>query len=292
MIHSMTGFGKSSAKSKYGSITVEIRSLNHKFFEPSIKLPNGLAGFEDRVKKILQKYVKRGKVYINVNMDDGLKAMDKISIDIDTARAYRKQISSLKKTLNLKGDVAVEQFVTLPGVITYETPKIDAIKVWPTVRKAFTLALAQLVKDREKEGKAISLDVSGRARTISSLIKNVNQRSGISVTNYKKRLAKKIKELTKSQQIDKQRLEQEVAIFAKNCDISEELMRIETHVSAFKESLKNDAEVGKKLDFIAQELHREINTIGSKASDSKISRWVIQIKGEVEKIREQVKNIQ
>lgn len=292
MIHSMTGFGRADVKSRYGTVTVEIKSLNHKFFEPSIRLPNGLSGFEDRAKRLLQKRVKRGKLYVNVNMEDRQSGLDKISVDLDIARAYRRQILGLKKALALKGDLRLEQFIALPGVITYEAPKIEASKVWMHVRKAIDEALAHLARDREKEGRVLYKELARRAREISSLIGHIGERSSINVANYKRHLAKKIKELTGKHPVDKGRLEQEVAIFAKNCDVSEELTRLKSHLITFKESLHKDHEAGKKLDFIAQELHREINTIGAKASDFKISRYVIQIKSEVEKIREQVKNVQ
>jgi len=288
----MTGFGRASGKSKYGTITVEIRSLNHKFFETSIKLPNGLAGFEDRVKKLLQKSLKRGKIYLNVSSEDKIKDVNRISVDGDVAKAYRRELNNLKKSLNLKGDVRLDQFLTLPGVITYDAPKLDGEKVWSYVRKALNEALQYLMKDREKEGKELYRDLYKRTKDIGSLLKSVDKRSDVSVSNYKKRLAKKIKELTGTQTIDKGRLAQEVAMFAKNCDISEELTRMQSHLAALGESLKSEQEVGKKLDFIAQELHREINTVCAKSSDFKISKWAIQIKSEVEKIREQVKNIE
>lgn len=292
MIHSMTGFGKSVVKSKYGIVTVEMKGLNHKFFEPSIRLPNGLAAFEDRAKKILHDEIKRGKIYLNVGFEDSLKAFDKVSIDLDMARAYRRQLSSLKKAMGLKGEMRLEQFVALPGVIRCEAPKVESGRVWNYVRKAITIALSNLINDREKEGKALQKDLSGRAKALKKLLAQIDQRSNINVAGYRKHLTKKIKELAGSQQVDKGRLEQEVALFAKNCDISEEITRMKAHLAAFSESLTKDREVGKKLDFIAQELHREINTIGSKANDAKIANCVIQAKSEVEKIREQAKNVE
>ncbi len=292
MIHSMTGFGRASAKCKYGIITVEIKSLNHKFFDTSIKLPNGLAGFEDRAKKIFQKNITRGKLYVNVTFDDKLNQVDKISIDVDAARAYKRHLAKLKKALGLKGDIKLDQFIALPGVISYEAPKIEAEKVWVHVRKVLTRAVAGLLLDRGKEGKALQKDLAKRVRGIKKLLVQIGKRSSINVGNYKRHLSKRIKELTGSEALDKGRLEQEVAIFAKNCDITEELTRMKSHLSAFEESLRREREIGKKLDFIAQELHREINTVGAKASDAQIAKNVIQIKSEIEKIREQVKNIQ
>ena len=163
MIHSMTGFGKAGVKSRYGDIDVEIRSLNHKYFEPSIKLPNGLASFEDRVKRMLAKDIKRGKVYLSINSEDKLKEIERISIDRDVARAYKRQLTGLKKSVGLKGDIKLEQFITLPGVISYEGPKADSSKVWPYVRKALAQALKELIKDRENEGRSLCRDIAKRA---------------------------------------------------------------------------------------------------------------------------------
>jgi len=292
MIHSMTGFGRATTKSKFGNVTVEIRTLNHKFFEPSIKLPNGLSGFEDRAKRILQASIKRGKIYLSAGFEDEVKGIDRISIDMNVAKAYKRRLTSLKKVLGIKGDIKLEQFVSLPGVIAYETPKVDAGKTWSYVRKTINDALKGVVKDRKAEGRALYSDLIKRIKEINLLLQKVDERSAISVSNYKKHLTRRIKEITGSQPIDKGRVEQEVAIFAKNCDVSEEIVRMKAHLSAFKEALIKDHEVGKKLDFIAQELYREINTVGAKGNDAKISKYVIQIKSEVEKIREQVKNIQ
>lgn len=292
MIHSMTGFGKATCKSREGIITVEMKALNHKFFEVSAKIPNGLARFEDSIKAIINKSVKRGKVYINIELNGHKEPSQKVTVDIHTAKRYSRELLKLKKALRLKGDVKFDQIVALPGVVVPVNTKTDHKKVMPRVRKALSKALAELVRDRQKEGRALYRDLAKRAENIRYIVDHIDKRSDMSIVKYKNHLARMIKELTGARGVDKGRLEQEVALFAKNCDISEELTRIRSHLVTFRETLHSAAEVGKKLDFIAQELHREANTIASKGSDYKISRGVIQIKSDIEKIREQVKNVE
>ena len=292
MIHSMTGFGKAVIKSKYGIVTIEIRALNHKFFELSAKIPNGLAEFEDKLKSITHQRVKRGKVYLNIELNGQKEGSQTISISSDAAKRYTKELTKLKKTLRLKGDIRLDQLIALPGVVVPETPKVDSRKVISYVREALRKALNELVKDRAKEGKALYRDLSKRMVSIKGVVGHIDKRSAISIIRYKNHLTKMIKELSGRKDVDKGRLAQEVALFAKNCDISEELTRLKSHLATFKESLMLDGEAGKKLDFIAQELHREANTIASKSSDFKISKGVIQMKSDIEKIREQVKNVE
>jgi len=292
MIRSMTGFGKAVIKSKYGIVTIEIRTLNHKFFELSAKIPNGLAEFEDKLKSITHQRVKRGKVYLNIELNGQKEGSQTVSISSDAAKRYTKELTKLKKTLRLKGDIRLDQLIALPGVVVPETPKVDSRKVISYVREALRKALNELVKDRAKEGKALYRDLSKRMVSIKGVVGHIDKRSAISIVRYKNHLTKMIKELSGRKDVDKGRLAQEVALFAKNCDISEELTRLKSHLATFKESLMLNGEAGKKLDFIAQELHREANTIASKSSDFKISKGVIQMKSDIEKIREQVKNVE
>ncbi len=292
MIRSMTGFGKASFKSRSYAVTVELRTLNHKFFELSAKLPNGLAQFEDKLKGIVHKKVKRGKVYLNIELNGRRYDSPRVSVSDRTARRYKSELSKLKKGLKLQGEIRIDHILSLPGVITYEISKADHKNSLPDVRKALNKALDELVKDRSKEGRALSRDLAKRVDSISSAVEHIDERSNVSIVRYKNHLTKRIRELAGTKKVDKARLAQEVALFAKNSDVSEELTRLGSHLASFRESLASPGEVGKKLDFIAQELHREANTIASKSSDFKISKSVIQIKSDIEKIREQVKNIE
>ncbi len=292
MIRSMTGFGKAQIRSPYGMITIEIRALNHKYFEVSAKAPNGLSQYEDSLKEIIHQRVKRGKIYLSVDINGQRENSPIVTINEKAARRYANELRSLKRGLRLKGDLTLNELIALPGVIVAETPKMDSRKLILPIKKVLKKALKELLKDKAREGRALSKDLSSRAINIQTIITDIDRRASISVTKYKRHLTNKIKELTGTRNVDRGRLEQEVALFAKNCDISEELTRLKSHLVTLRNSLKADSEAGKKLDFMAQELHREANTIGSKSSDFKISRYVIQIKSDIEKIREQVKNIE
>ena len=292
MIKSMTGFGRGEAKFHNGKIIIEIKTVNHKFFDPTLKLPNGISVFEDDIKDILQHKINRGKINLILIYDGSLLKGDKVTINKKCAKSYYEELSALRRYLGLKDPIAIKDIVTLPGVINAEAPGENISKIWPKIKEALEKALAKLLVDREKEGRATYLDLAGRAKNIEKLLATIKSRAHLNIEEHRKRFADRIKDLTGGRNIDIGRLEMEVAIFAKNSDISEEIARLKNHLENFTKTIAANGEVGKKLDFIAQELHREINTIGSKASDFKISKNVIEIKGEIEKIREQAKNLE
>jgi uncharacterized protein (TIGR00255 family) len=294
MIKSMTGFGKAEARSKSGKIKAEARSVNHKFLEIGVKLPEGMANFEDRIRELAAKFVKRGKINLNIVYEDGISAADKITVDEQLAKAYYRMLSGLKKKIKLEGNIRLDQLIALPGVITYEPKAAVAENIWPAAEKAVSAAFKKLDESRLKEGAHLYADLKKRIDSIEKATALIQERSKINVKLYKGRFKNSIKKISSEaiKTFDKNRLEQEVALYAKNSDITEETTRIAAHVKALRESLDRELEVGKKLDFIAQELNREINTVGSKASDFKISQKVIHIKSEIEKLREQAKNIE
>jgi uncharacterized protein (TIGR00255 family) len=288
----MTGFGQITHRGVAGKIKVEVRSLNNRFFDNTNKLPEKFYVFEDRIRALIQKKVKRGKVNLSVTYDEGTNKKVRITVDEKLARRYHNQLLKLKRLLKLKGDIAMEDILAYPGLINYRMENGEAKHAWPCLREGIGRALDKLIKDRLREGVVLSRDLGKRVRNIERVLTVINNRSSLNIEQYRHRLARRVKDLSHGKELDRTRLETEVAIFAKNCDIQEEITRIKGHARSFKQCLKTNGEVGKKLDFIAQELHREINTIGSKSSDFKISQGVIQIKSEIEKIREQVKNIE
>lgn len=292
MIRSMTGFGRGSARIDGGTITVEIKTVNHKFFDVTLRLPMSLAIFEDDIKEILQKNVKRGKVNLNMICDGKLFKAERVSIDKNAAWSYYEELKSLKKSLGLQEAISIRDIISLPGVLSSGTSEKSVTKLWPQVKAALESAIKSLVKDRAKEGSALYKDLSARSKHIGSMLGIIKSRAHLNIDEYRKRFADRIKDLTGGNEINMGRLEMEVAIYAKNSDIAEEITRLQNHLANFNKTITASDEIGKKLDFIAQELHRETNTIGSKASDFKISRHVIEIKGEIEKIREQAKNLE
>ncbi|MDP2928986.1 MAG: YicC/YloC family endoribonuclease [Candidatus Omnitrophota bacterium] len=292
MIKSMTGFGKGGIKFPGGQIIVELKTVNHKFFDASLKLPEAITPFEDRIKEVLQKKIQRGKVNINIIYENNASKNEVVAINKKLAKSYHLGMIELKKSLGLKEPIGLKELLSLPGVINYAATQESLTMLWPKIEKALSAALASLVVDREKEGKALQKDFFKRIASIDKMLAEIKSSSHLSIKEYRERFAKRVKDLTSGHKIDKGRLEMEVAIFAKNIDISEEVTRLKNHLVNFKRTVGGSGEVGKKIDFIAQELHREINTIGSKASDFKISKNAIEIKSEIEKIREQAKNIE
>ena len=292
MIKSMTGFGKGEYRFKGGSVIAELKTVNHKFFDASLKLPEAIAPFEDRIKELLQKNVQRGKINVNIIYDNKAHKHEFITINRKLAKSYYAGLEGLKKHLGLKDSLGMKDMMALPGIITCEVTQAGLSDLWAKIEKALSAALSDLVKSREKEGKATCRDLSKRVDNIIELLAGIKSRAHLNIKEYRDKFADRIKDLTRGHAIDKGRLEMEVAIFAKSSDISEEIERLKNHLSNLKRTISLNGEAGKRIDFIAQELHREINTIGSKSGDFKISKNVIDIKGEIEKIREQAKNIE
>jgi uncharacterized protein (TIGR00255 family) len=288
----MTGFGRGKAELRGGRVTIEIKTVNHKFFEMTAKLPNHISVFEDRIKEIVQKKIKRGKVNLNLIYDGVIVKDERVSVNVPLAKSYYHALSKLQRTLNIKGEALVDDLILFPGVLNYEVREESLVRLWPKIKEALDTALGTVVADRIREGRALHKDLARRAACIEKMLRAINDRAEVNIGEYRKKFAQRVKELSGGQKMDSGRLEMEVAIFAKNCDISEEITRLENHLANFGNTISRDDEAGKKLDFIAQELHREINTIGAKAGDFKISKNVIDIKSEIEKIREQVKNLE
>ena len=292
MIKSMTGFGKSRTNFKNGEVAVEIRTVNHKFFDATLKLPNSISAFEDRIKEILQKRVRRGKLNLTLTYEGPMLKEDRLMINKMAAKNYYDKLSNLRRHLGAREEIGLKELITLPGVLSYDALEKNLTKIWPNIRIALERALDKLISDREREGAGIFKDLMGRTKRIEGMLSMIKSRAHLNIEEYKRKFKERIKDLTGGRNIDRGRLEMEVAIFAKNSDISEEITRLENHLAHFKKAISSGGEVGKKIDFIAQELHREINTIGSKVSDFKISKNVIEIKSEIEKIREQAKNLE
>lgn len=293
MVRSMTGFGRGEAQAPNGKIQVELKTLNHRFFDISNRLPENFIMFDDKIRAEVAKKIRRGKVNLALSYEGPRRQSPKLIIDEEFARKYKRLLLNLKRSLNLKDDISISQIISFPNVITAEEQPKEEAKLWPNVKSALDKALNSLIKTREEEGRSLSKDIVKRKNAILKKISLIERRSRLSLKEYRAQLLKKIKELSAGKvNLDKGRIELEVALFAKNSDICEELIRMKAHLESFEETLRREDEVGRKLDFIAQELHREINTIGQKASDFKIAQIAIAIKGEIEKIREQVQNIE
>jgi uncharacterized protein (TIGR00255 family) len=288
----MTGFARGEYKYSGGKITAEIKTVNHKFFELSSRLPGHILFLEDKIRNHINSSVTRGRVNLNLTIDDG-RTLDKfLTVDKNLAKRYHVILKQLKNQLGIEGEISISQLIALPDIIKYQPIQMDAEKMWPRIKSVLDIAVERLIKAREKEGAALCKDLSSRVDVIERIAKKIKIQAPLVVVKYRDNLKEKISQIIDSGKIEGHRLETEIALFAKNCDVSEEITRIFAHVKNFKAILENGKEAGRQLDFIAQELSREINTTGAKAQDIDISRWVIQVKEQIEKIREQAQNVE
>jgi len=293
LVKSMTGFGRGTATTAQGKIQLEIRTVNHRFFEISSRLPENLAMFEDKIRAEVAKKVKRGKANLSVTYDSPKKADPRLIINKPLAKKYKNLLIDLRRSLSLNDGIDFSQIISFPGVISIEDKPKEDINLWPGLKSALDSAVSGLIGMREKEGRVLVSDVMRRKKSILKDLAGIERRSKLALKEYRARLIKKIHELSSGKMnLDKGRIELEVALFAKNSDISEEITRIKSHLKSFGDTVVGQEEVGRKLDFISQELHREINTVGQKTSDYRIAQLAISIKGEVEKIREQIQNLE
>ncbi|UCB56709.1 MAG: YicC family protein [Candidatus Omnitrophota bacterium] len=292
MIKSMTGYGKGRLVSRVGTITVEMRSLNHKYFDIVSRLPNHLSIFDDKVRDYVKKKIRRGRINLFVTWESKEKAQSLFSLDLHLARRYHHELLKLKRELKLKDDLGLSQIISLPEVITYEQKKEKTAQLWPFLKKAIERALYKLDQMRQAEGKRLLRDLLKRLRRIRYYLGNIESQLPKAIEKYRKELFRKLRSFSGIKKPNHDRVAEEVALFVRNSDVSEEVTRIKSHLKAFRTALRNQKEAGKELDFIAQELFREANTIGAKASDFRISRWVIKIKSQIEKMREQLQNVE
>lgn len=294
MIKSMTGFGKGEVLSKIGRLTVEIRTVNHRYFDLSCRIPNSLGQLEDKIKTYLNKSIKRGKINLFISHKKDGKDLDHAKLNEEKVRLYHNILLRLKNKFHLKEDITLSHILSFPDVVMQEQKDYNAATTWPIIEKAIKIALDGCTKMREKEGKAIYDDLGKRIDRISKNIKAISGHIPTTVSRYKKRLDSRVKELLKGKHVhaDKSRLETEIALFARQSDVSEEIVRAKSHIVSLKNTFFSDREVGRKLEFILQELQREINTLGSKMGYAKVSTLVVDIKSEIEKIREQVQNVE
>ncbi|HPC99828.1 MAG TPA: YicC family protein [Acetivibrio sp.] len=292
MIKSMTGFGRGKIEDDGKELMVEIKTVNHRYCDIYIKMPRQISFMEDKVREIIRKNISRGKVDVYISYDDYGEDSKDIIIDKALAKAYSKSVEHLRDEFGLKDDISVSLIARFPDVLRVEKPEEDEEKIWSLLSEALKDALDALINMRQIEGEGLMLDLLERTTLIEKNIKEISIRAPEVVKEYKCKLENRIKELLDQQIVDENRIATEVAIFADRCNIDEELVRLGSHIKQLRETLRLSQPVGRKLDFLLQELNREINTIGSKANDLIITNQVVEIKSELEKIREQIQNIE
>lgn len=292
MIKSMTGFGRGEHEEFGRSYIVEIKSVNHRYSDISVKLPKQLSYLEDTIRKIVSEHISRGKIDIYITQNKYSEDEIKVTVDKALVSSYIKALNELRDTYKLEDDITVSNVSRFPDVLMVDRVEDDKDKVWNTLSAAIEESLKNLTEMREREGQKLFDDLTKRADYIRSMVDEIKGRSPIVVQEYKTKLEERIKQLLDDVPVDESRIAQEVAIFADKSSITEEIVRLYSHIDQLQSILGEDDPVGRKLDFLVQEMNREINTIGSKASDIIITRYVVDVKSEIEKIREQIQNIE
>lgn len=292
MIKSMTGFGRAQETVDGMTVTVELKSVNHRYFEFSAKVPRTYGFLEEKLKTFLNARISRGKTECYVSIENLEESDMEVIVNPSLAKGYVEALRTLSDTFGLKEDFSAISIAKFPDVLTLRKAPADEEKIWNAVQTVAEKAVACFVAMRATEGEKLRADILSKADTILEHVSFVESRSPQTVREYNEKLRQRMEELLENTQIDEQRLLTEAAIFADKVAVDEETVRLRSHISQLREFMDADEPIGRKLDFLVQEINREANTIGSKAQDVEIAKRVIAIKAEVEKIREQVQNIE
>ncbi len=291
MVKSMTGFGRFETADGNRKCTVEIKSVNHRYLDLNIKMPKKLNFFEAAIRNVLKEYIQRGKVDVFITYEDLTEQNVSIKYNRELASEYLKYLRQMAEEFGLDDDIRVSTLSRYPEVFSMEDVDIDEEELWNMLEKTIRKAAEGFVESRIKEGENLRTDMVSKLDGMLKLVDYISERSPAIVQEYKKRLEEKVRELLDSN-VDESRILTEVTIFADKSCVDEELVRLRSHIETTKETLVAGGSVGRKLDFIAQEMNREANTTLSKANDLEISNAAIELKTEIEKIREQIQNIE
>jgi len=287
----MTGYGVGRVKAKDGECLVEIKSLNNKYCDLNIKNNFQSLEIEQKIEKLIKNRVSRGKINILIKVENYGLTEEKIILNEDVAGSYYKNLKALKKKYKLKDEIGIDSMLKFKDIFKIVKEE-ESTKIWPLAEKATNLALDSLLKMRAREGKVLVADIRKRVKKIQKLIDKIEKYSKSSPLDYKDNFLSKIKNLTDGLNVDEGRIELEAAIFAEKTDITEEITRLKSHLIQFDDLLNSEESVGRKMDFLTQEINREVNTIGSKTNDIEVTSLVVLVKSELEKIREQARNIE
>lgn len=292
MIKSMTGYGKSEQTIDSLNVTVEIKSVNHRYFEFSARVPREYGFLEEKLKKYCNSLITRGKVECYVSVEDLEEREMEVNVNETLAAGYVKALKELSERFGLKDDISAVTLSRYPDVITLHKASEDEERIWNAVKTVAETAVSKFIEMRETEGSKLRGDILSRADYIIECVEFIEGRSPETVREYNEKLKQRMKELLGDAAVDEQRLLNEAAIYADKIAVDEETVRLRSHISQLREFMNSSEAIGRKLDFLVQEINREANTIGSKAQDVDIAKKVIAIKAEFEKIREQVQNIE
>ena len=294
MIKSMTGFGRCEAEINGREITVEIKSVNHRYFEFSCRTPRGYGFLDDKLKSYVNSRVSRGKIDMFVTIGANDEAPSEVTVNHQLVSGYINAMKEISDTYGVENDVTVVSLSRFPDVFTVHKPAEDEEQITNDVLSVAKTALDSFISMRETEGGKMKADILSRANTILSIVVEIEERSPQTVAEYEERLLERIKQTLEDYEveIDEQRVLTEVAVFSDKVAVAEETVRLRSHFEQLNKFLEYDEPVGRKIDFIIQEMNREANTIGSKVQDAVLAHKVVDIKSEIEKIREQVQNIE
>jgi uncharacterized protein (TIGR00255 family) len=288
----MTGYGRGEADVRGAKFSVELNSVNRKQSDIVINLPRDLAELEPRIRQAINENISRGRTNVIVSFHTGVDGARNLALDTELARSYHEAMRALQKELNAPGEITINTVLQAPGVMRVPEQSLSAEEAWPAVDRALHIALADLIKMREREGKHLAKDLIHRLKAIRKNLKEVRALHPDVVKKYREALLERIEKAGLPIAATDERLLKEISFFADRSDVSEELTRLESHLAQFAHHLRRSEPVGRTLEFITQEIFRELNTLGAKANDAVISQRVVACKAELEKIREQVQNLE
>jgi uncharacterized protein (TIGR00255 family) len=291
LIKSMTGFGRGEFSQGASTFSVDVKSVNHRYSDISVRMPRTMSILEEKVRELVGDSISRGKVDVYINYNTFGKN-SQVKLDTNLAKAYVDSLSTLKEMFSIRDDISLSLLTRFPDIMALETVEQDMDELWLILKEALKIALKALVDMRQREGERLKNDLLEKLVGVKGFVEKIKEKSNGMVDEYKNKLYDRIKELIKDIPIDENRVLNEVAVFADKSSIDEEIVRLESHMEELRKALNFNGSIGKKLDFIIQEMNREVNTIGSKITDLGILNNVISIKTEIEKIREQVQNIE
>jgi len=288
----MTGYGRGETDHNGIKFSVELNSVNRKQSDIVINLPRDLAALEPQIRQTINENISRGRTNVVVNYHNGSSGLRKLALDNELARSYRDAMRALQKDLDAPGEITIGAILQAPGVMRAPEEAIDSNAAWPAVERALRVALTELIKMREREGKHLAKDLIRRLKAMRKQIKEIRGLHPEVVKKYRAALLERIQKAGLPISVDDERLVKEITFFADRADVSEELTRVESHLAQFAHHLRRHEPVGRTLEFITQEIFRELNTLGAKANDAAISQRVVACKAELEKIREQIQNLE
>ena len=292
MIKSMTGFGRAELQDEVRRFTVEIKSVNHRYLDFNMKMPKKLSVFEAAIRGVLKEYMQRGKVDVFISCEDFSSGRMQLHYNSELAGRYLEYFRQMEKEFALENDIKVSHLSRCPEVLTMEEPEIDVEELWSELEKALRAAGEQFAASRQVEGENLKRDLTAKLDSLQANVRRIEERAPEILSEYRNRLETKMKELLEDTQMEDSRIAAEVVIFADKICTDEETVRLNSHIENMKAALNDGEGIGRKLDFIAQEMNREANTILSKANDLETTNIAIELKTEIEKIREQIQNIE